>query len=114
MRGLWETRDYVEGSEREGWTGRSGFSGGWTGGMGRNYASAGRGRDWFHTATVLDTQDATGLIWAGSVNERLRVRLFLVVGDGDYGVPVGGTGGTQGFFGRVQREGRRGRGMGGC
>lgn len=112
--GLGETGDYVEGGKGEGWNGRSGFSGSWTGGVGRDYAGASRGGDWFHAATVFDTKDATGLIWTGSVNERLRVRLFLVVGDGDYGVPGGGRGGTQGLCGRVQREGKRGRGMGEC
>ena len=114
VRGLGETGDYVQGGEGEGWNGRSGFNGSWTSGMRRDYAGASRGGDWFHAATVFDTKDATGFIWTRSVNERLRVRLFLVVGDGDYGVPKGGSGGTQGFFGRVQREGRRGSGMGGC
>lgn len=47
--------------------------------MRRDYAGASGGGDWFHAATVLDTEDATGLIWTGSVNERLRVRLFLIV-----------------------------------
>lgn len=85
--------------------------------MGRDDAGAGRGGDGLHAATVLDTQDATGLIWTGSVNERLRVSLFRVVGDGDHGFlgdgrgwqravrPVGGV--------PIQHKGRR-RGEDGC
>lgn len=32
-------------------------------------AGAGGGGNWLHAATVLDTQDAAGFIWARSVNE---------------------------------------------
>jgi hypothetical protein len=79
-----------------------------------DYAGASRGGDWFHAATVFDAQDATGLIRTGSVNERLGVRLFLVVRDGNDRVLGGGKGGTGRFFGRVliQPDGR-GRGVGG-
>jgi hypothetical protein len=52
----------------------------------RDDAGASGGGNGFHAATVLDTQDATGLIWTGRANERLEVRLFLVVRDGDHGV----------------------------
>lgn len=80
--------------------------------MRRDYAGASGGRDGFHAATVLDAQDTAGLIWTGSVNERLRVRLFLVVRDGDNGVlgEAGrGRGGAARLFGGIliQRNGGR-------
>lgn len=53
--GLWETGDYVQGSEGEGGTRRSGFWGCRSGGVRRDYACASRGGNGFHAATVLDT-----------------------------------------------------------
>ena len=69
MRGLWETRDYVQSGEGEGGTRGSEFGRGRTGGVRRNDAVASGGRDGLHTTTMLDTQDATGLIRTRSVNE---------------------------------------------
>jgi hypothetical protein len=111
VRGLGEARDYVEGGKGKGGTGRGGFGGRRTGGVGGDDAGASRGGDGFHAATVLDTQDTTGLIWTGSVNERLRVRLFLVVGRNcDHGVLGTGRGrqGALWLVGRllIQRDGR--------
>lgn len=87
--------------------------------MRRDNAGASRGGNWLHAATVLDTQDATGFVWTGSVNERLRVRTFLVaVRDGDHGIlgKVGrGRRGVRQSLGRplVEDNGRE-RGGDGC
>lgn len=84
--------------------------------MRRNYTGAGRGGNGLHATTVLNTQNATGFIWTGSVNEGLRVGWFLVVENCDNGVlgRIRGRGGTVGFFGRslVGHDTRRG-GLGG-
>jgi len=55
VRGLGETGDDVQGGEGEGGTRNSGFDGGRTGGVRRDYAGASGGRDGFHAATVFDT-----------------------------------------------------------
>lgn len=62
VRGLGETRDYVQGSEGEGGARGSGLGGRRSGGVRRDDAGAGRGGNRFHTATVLDAQNATGFI----------------------------------------------------
>ena len=84
--------------------------------MRRDDAGASRGRDRLHAATMLDTQDATGFIWTRSVNERLRVRTFLVaVRDGDHGIlgeVGGGRRGLRLFLGGPLTDGS-GRGRGG-
>lgn len=54
MRGLWETRDYVQGGEGEGGTRGSGFDGGRSGGVRGYYAGASRGGNGFHAATVFN------------------------------------------------------------
>lgn len=55
VRRLGETRDDVQGGEREGGTRRSRFGGWRTGGVRRDDAGANGGGDRFHAATVLDT-----------------------------------------------------------
>lgn len=84
--------------------------------MRRDNAGASGGRNGLHAATVLDTQHATGFIRTGGVNERLRVRMFLVaVRDGDHGilgwVGRGRSGVREGDL--IEHEGK-GRGGDGC
>ena len=88
--------------------------------MRRDDAGASRGGNRLHAATVFDTQDATGLVWTRRINERLKVRLFLVaVRDGDHGI-LGSRVGSGGrcmrwFLGGhlIERKGK-GRGGDGC
>ena len=55
VRGLWETRDYVEGGEGEGGTWGSRFNGRGSSGMRGYDAGASRGGNGLHAATVFDT-----------------------------------------------------------
>ena len=85
VRGLWEAGDYVQGREGEGGPWSGGFHGRRSSGVRGNDAGASGSGNGLHAATVSNAQDATGLVETGGVNERLRVSLLLVVGDGNHG-----------------------------